>query len=292
MTPQELVPKYIVNREAVLRDPNGLEALSDFGGNGAGLPEALSLGADYLRQQLYGENLIFVATPDDSGNLRLKLTSSNLPLDGEDAGFIKSHSVDHGKGIISRSFSHSRDELVSHDLHQDKDYLEFSKSTVAVYAVPISSHGRVIGVFCIDSSDQRNFGDTVIMPLIHNFVELLMISLINTRDARSRVLFQSHAGLLELEAQRLRRCYHSALAAAWPLSPVLMQALLEKPTSISELQGLFPRQDLLAALIPLSQAGLVDYGNYLCTLTVEGERLAAVLREVATPSAGSKEHND
>jgi len=280
MTPRELVPKYIVNREGVLSDPQAFEALSDFGRSSDDTKEALASGIKYLGDQFYGRNLLLMATPEGSGNLQLQHTSSTLPLDGQDAYLIERRSIDNFRGILSRSFLSNRDELVRGDLHEDRDYLEFSKSAAAVYSAPIRSGGKVLGVFCIDSSDPRNFKDTRIMPMIHNFVELLMISLINSREEKAKAVHDSQADLMELERKRLKAQYATALAATWPLSPALLQIMLDGPCALRGLEECFPGEDVLEALHPLSRADLVEYRNALYSLSAVGERLANVLRHL------------
>jgi len=291
MTPSDLVPKYIINREGVLRDPVAVAALTDFG-RSDDTNEALESGIKYLGKQFYGENLLLMATPDASGNLKLRHTSNTLPLDGQDADLIiNTKSIDPHQSIMSRSIRRKQDELIRGELHQDSDYLEFSKRTEAVYSVPICRDGKVLGVFCIDSSDPSNFEDPRIMPMIHNFVELLVISLINTREEKARAVQESQAHLVELAQNRQRSEYAAALAAGWPLTPVLLQILRARPSSLDDLKQVFPRQDILGALEPLLGVRLVEYEERSFNLTTEGERLAAALRRSSSLPSYQEEVN-
>ena len=275
MTPRELVPRFLYNREEVFNDPQALQALSDFGRNSDATHEALEWGVKQLGRQFHGRNLLIVATPDTAGHLQVDHASSTLPLNGNDAKLLQDKNIEL-RGIMSRSYINNRDELIPDRLHEDEDYLEFSKEARAVYAVPIRRDGKVLGVFCIDTSDASNFRDENIKPIMHNFIELFMLSLINNREEK--------IDLIRLERDRLKTQYANALAGGWPLSPALLEILSSHPSSLNDLEQLFPRRDVQGALLPLSAARLVEYRKRHYSLTTEGERLASTLRRLSSHS--------
>lgn len=277
MSPVNLVPKYIVHRDAVLQDENSFDALTNFGRSETSIL-ALEQGADYLMQQLYGNNLIFLVVPDESQReLDLVFKVSSLPLNGSDATkMLNGVFPEDESGIIWRSFKRDSIELVS-SVNDDEDYLEFSRNAKSVYTVPIRSQSGPLGVFCIDTSDPQNIKDPRILTMINNFVELIFICLLNSKIAKLEELrITLKAGMAHLDeiedAQQEYRRY-SALATTWPAGPAILMVLSKEQKGLDDLKTLLPKDDLLDALFKLHTAHLVEFRKTSFVLTDEGKQL-------------------
>lgn len=285
MIPQEMVAKYIMNRDAVLERPDSFDALSDFGRSTTSV-QALEYGAKYLRDQLFGENLVFLVVPDKSKRkLDLLFNVSSLTLNGQAATKMREGVFEEGQGIIWNSFDTDRVQLIKTDIHNDVDYLEFSRTTNAVYAVPIRSHSGPIGVFCIDSSDAQNFSNHRILTMIHNFVELILIGLLNSEIAKLNGLqMKVEADMIRLDETDSIREEHrqfASLASTWPIGPTILEVLNTGQYEFESLKSFFPNEDILSILFSLRAANLIALRDTSFLLTQNGKQLLNNLNSIS-----------